>query len=376
MRKSSIQDKAPHSGAILAYGSSSRAYAWGPVAALISGFLLLTLIAFGWRALSSPLSLPESTYLLLYIRPSLQLPAGSPELWREKQAEAKPWPILGGLALDENAEHYAFTISPSLLSLWKFSSKQEIKNFELKTLLSFAGWKDYLKSTWLQIWPGNLGTGSASLESGLHFGGPISKGTWYTDLKVPAGSDADQNYLDQNFLDVQSLPYIWPIVESSLRRRGIDLNLAVPPATISWIDNEQDQIKLTLNFNEPLSAEARAQLAASVGLVEKQLYSLDDGTVITELITPVQALSQSSTDHWRLDDGKSLIFGENTVILGNVEQIGTKVEPPDNCTGKILAIFDRNILATFLERAGFEKMDLPNRTYWMEDGNKLKICTK
>jgi hypothetical protein len=374
MRDPSGQNLAPRANAVLAYGAISRARVWGPAAALIFGFLILALGAFVWHILSTPLPVPKTAFLIFYARPSLTMPDGAPAIWREMQIKSKPWPMLAGMAKNSNNQPYAFAITPSLFSSWVLHGPESADATEPRPLSDLADWHSYFSRAWLQIWPGKIGeTGSISaLEQ--HFGGALTPKTWSTDLPAPAVVTQPQLYFATNYLDIKSLPFMWPILENELRNQGINMNLGITPAQISWRVDTKNGLQLALGFENPIDAGLRAQIAASFGLVERQPYALSDGTISDELITPIQELGRSPTSTWILSDGENLIFNEKTVLYGlNIGETWVKIPPESKSNQGVLAIFDTQTLSALATKFGFKNLLLPEAITLTESKGKLKL---
>lgn len=374
MRDLSGQNLAPQGNAVLACGVISRARVWGPAATLILGFLILAAGAFIWRIISTPLPLPKTTFLLFYIRPSLPLPQGAPALWRETQIKSKPWPIVAGLAKNSNNQPYAFTVTPSLFNSWILHSPESAIENEHRPLSALTNGRDYLHRAWLQVWPSRMGDQALSLGFEQHFGGQLDSQSWTTDLRAPTSPAVSQFYFGTNFLNVQSLPFMWPIMENELRNIGINMDLSVQPAQISWRIDAKNGLRVVMGFEDSIDAGLRAQIAAGFGLVERQPYALSDGTISNELVAPIQTLSQSPTGSWRLDDGESLIFNEKTVLYGlNIEEEWVNIPPDSMLSPGILAIFDQKTLSKVAEKFGFKGLRLPESITLEENKGKLKI---
>lgn len=377
-----IQDSTPKGSALLAYGEAPRRFPF--VLGILVAFavaLVVILASFGTVFLTQSIPVPVDPIVLLYVQPNAALPYWTPEMWRDAQRQAKPFPIFVGFTRDTTGDTHPFAItlrtfrSEDARTSWVWQLIQPIQN---KTTLATpheltGSWLAFIQPAWLRIWPDRLFNTNASATDDIALSGPVSAHQWKTDLAfaaTPAGEPRGANYLDLN-----ALPTAWPYFETALREQGLDLNLDAAPIAFSWIQDDAGNLTVAASFADELTTSTKAQLAGSVGVTDKTTYTLPDNTVVNELTLPYSTLQTSSGTEIALEDGRKLLFEGKDVIVGDPALLVETPHLPEACKGRILAAFDSKSINQALPTLGISSSSLsPMSLFFVEANGKLNAC--
>lgn len=375
-----IQDTIPKGSALLAYGEAPRRFPFVIGVALALAALIIS-VGLGTVLLTQSIPVPIDPIVLLYVQPNAALPYWTPEMWRNAQRQAKPFPIFVGLTRDTTGDTHPFAItlrtfrSEDARTSWVWQLIQPIQN---KTTLATpheltGSWSAFIHPAWLRIWPDRLFNADASATDDIALSGPVSAHQWKTDLDfaaAPAGEPRGANYLDLN-----ALPTAWPYFETALREQGLNLNLDAEPIAFSWIQDDTGNLTVAARFADELTTSTKAQLAGSVGVTDKTTYTLPDNTVVIELTLPYENLKNSSGTEINLEDGRKLLFEGKDVIVGNPALLIETPRLPEACKGRILAAFDSKSINQALPTLGISSSSLSSiNLFFVEANGKLSAC--
>lgn len=396
MAEPNIHDTVSPSSPILAYGQSAdqrRRFWFVPI--LLGIFLLLLSSAAVWLISQIPLPLPQRPLLLAFVPNNAHLPAGAPALWVDAQKNNSPFPIFVGLAHTQTGPAIPFVVTPHLSwtkteqtsRLWQLHITKDasVPTDSAPPHGLVASWWDYA-SPWLRIWPPVSSVGS-STSSSIQFlpsiGGPIRNGRWETDIGLPALETAHAPSFPEefipsqgtNFVNLQRLPGIWPSIQSLFPNLPTYLKPETAPRAIEW-QNSSDSVGLDIHlvFSNRLNPPDKAALAAAAGIYDRVSLKLPDGGLITELRTPIHAVSSSTSATWKLSDGRLLSIRDWDIHLGSASSTQEPVQLPENCAGSLVAIFNRTTLNRLTEVA-FPPIPLFDRPlFWVERDHHLEAC--
>jgi len=380
-----IHDSTPKGNAILAYGESSRRSRLPIILALAAGVLVCAFAALSLAvALGKTIPLPATASAILYVKPGMPMPDGLPEIWTKARTMSGPFPVILGLRRDDGTGgQVPFAIVPSFVSAasgpssWAFRLIEDspsgpvVMSSPRSIAGSFRAFAD--RNVWIRLWPDRLLTDATVADNDGSIKGTFSDGLWRTDIKAPDGIETRDRISGQDFVAIRTVPGAWPVIESMIRDQGIDLRMTVPPSAVSWTFDQDGRMSLEMRFDAAMSTTTKAELAGSMGLADTHEYTLEDGTVVTELRLPMQAVS-SSTDTSQ-DAFDRIVFRGQDVFLGNPDAFSDTTELPQSCRGPVIAVLDgksvSNLLAMFHLPFIFE---IPNRIVWLERDGNVVAC--
>jgi len=381
-----IHDSTPKGNAILAYGESSRRSRLPIILALATGVLgcacaVLVLAA----VVGKTIPLPATTGVLVYARPGVPLPDGLPDLWKRARTMSGPFPAILGLRRDgATGGESPFAIVPRFIrapggqASWAFRLIEDVPHgpVVMASPGSLAGsLRAYAdRNAWIRIWPDRLledGDGGSGLGGSI--GGTISDGTWRTDIRAPTGIESRESIVGQDFVAIRTVPQAWPIIESMIRDQGIGLRMTIPPSGVSWAFDQDGRMSLDLRYDDAMSTTTKAELAGSMGLADTRAYTLEDGTVVTELRLPLQAVSSSTGIDQ--DAGDRIVFKGQDAFLGNPEAFDDAADLPTSCRGPVIAVLDGKSVSDLLSKLHLPFLPgIPDRIIWLERDGNVVAC--
>ena len=365
-----IHDSTPTGNAILAYGESSRRSRLPIILAFAAGLLVCASIAFVLAvALGKTVPLPAATSAVLYVKPGTTLPDDLPDVWKNARTMSGPFPVILGLRRDDSGGQVPFAIVPSFInaargpSSWAFRLIEDVPSASviMTSPRSLAGSLGALadRNTWIRIWPDKLLTDASDATALGSISGTISDGAWRTDIKTPGNVESLDRIAGQDFVSIRTVPGAWPMIESMIRDQGIGLRLTVPPSTVSWAFDQDGRMSLELHFDAPMSTTTKAELAGSEGVADTRDYTLEDGTVVTELRLPMHGI----------------VFRGQDVFLGNPDGVSSTSEIPPSCRGPIIAALDGKSISNLLSMFHLPTIfDIPDRIVWLERDGNVVAC--
>ncbi len=379
-----IHDSVSKASILLAYGESkNRSSLW---LSLIAVFVLLVGTVAGIVVLlgQNSFPLPSNTFLLTYVRPGAILPEGTPELWRENAKKSPHSPIFLGLMRLDGGKISPFTVSIRGIGsnegitsgIWNLDSEQENGQMEPVTLRSLVdAWTDYAANAWIQLWPGRITAWpNVGFETDLRVGGPISESVIRTNLRFPKQTSADSGYRGDNFIRASAVPSSWQLIEPILRAQGLGIFLDTPPKIVAWSNKDNEKTSFYFEFDEMIASSTRSLLAGGYGLTDNRQYSLSDGTILSELMLPTDAIAQSTSQTWDLPGGEALQFKTNTAILGDSKAFEEIKRPPEACQGTVVAAFDNKTTANLAKQVGIQIGTGANDIVFVETDSHLNVC--
>ncbi len=379
-----IRDSTPKGSVLLAYGESkNRSGLW---LSLIVVFVLLTGIIAGIVVLlgQNSFPLPSNTFLLAYVRPGAAIPESAPELWRENVKKSPHSPIFLGLSRPDDEKITPFTVSIRGIGsnkgitsgIWNLESEQESSQIEQVALRSLVdGWTDYAANAWIQLWPGRVGAWpNVGLGTDLRVGGPISESVVRTNLRFPKQTSTESGYRGDNFIRASAVPSSWPLIEPILRAQGLGIFLDMPPKIVAWSNNNNEKTSFYFEFDEMITSSTRSLIAGGYGLTDNRQYSLSDGTILSELMLPTNAIAQSTSQTWDLPGGNVLQFKSNIAILGDSKVFDEIKQPTDACKGTVIAAFDDITTLNLAKRVGIQIGTKNRGIIIVENDGRLNIC--
>lgn len=384
MNEPIIHDSTPAGNAILAYGETSRPKRLSTILAVLTGLVLVFGIGVMlYTIFGATLPVPQDVALLTHVPSSVSLPSGSPRLWLDAQRQSKAFPLFVGLRISSDGKQQPFAITLRTFSgdkrhtswIWQLLQNEETP-FTLYAPRDFTpGWSESLSSAWLHVWPSRLlGTQESGLADGESFGGIITSDRWKTNLLLSTSVQEQKLLLGQNFIDLTTFPLAWSLVEPALQNIDLNLELTTEPSAAQWSVDETGESSVALDFQEAPNLQTKAELAASVGLFDREAYTLPDGTVVTENRLPLSTLNESTSTEWALDEGKEIVFEEKAVRLGATTLSSPAPTLPSHCQGRMVATFDLRSTQTILNRLLTSPLVTGRRVVLLEEEGNLVIC--
>ncbi|MCR4278371.1 MAG: hypothetical protein NUV81_00500, partial [bacterium] len=350
-------------------GTSSRSRSPYIVAGIAVALLC---VIFGFIAqlfFGNSLPLPAETVILSYLSPRTELPANSPDIWKQTRANTPHLPVFVGYVKDDSG-----LLQPFGMNLGFFHWKQNGFEYTSESMVSvfhvLGRIRSLFSSTWLGVWPETFAKFKGN-ESVLNVYGVVKAKNWKTNLPAPQIIDYPTTVISSmNRISVRAIPDLWPKLQRQFETRDISFGNLETPTIVQWSQSE-DQINILLEFDTPPLAQTRERIAADAGIVETATFQLPDGSIGHETRAP-KMTDEDQT--FELKDGRVLKFWDRFIYLGSPNPDFTDPLPAPCSDLPAFAIFDETTILNLTDAFELPHILPSEKLSFVPNKNEIDIC--